>query len=88
MKTNKEVVDELVKMIFENISEHLSGNSIMLAPALNIVKMKVKNMDEADADFIIDAVHQISHRIETETGRLSPYHGIDNVQQDTAIVKI
>jgi hypothetical protein len=84
--TNKQVVDELVQIIFENVAEHVSGNALMLAPAINILKLKIRQMDNADADFIVDAVHRISHQIEMKTGRLSPYHGIEEIANAEAII--
>lgn len=85
MKTNKEIVDELVAIIFENVAEHVSGNALMLTPALNIVKLKVRQMNDDDADFIVDAVHRISHEIEIKSGRLSPYHAIDTAPNNAIV---
>ena len=73
-QTNHEVIQELVQVLFEGVSQHMSGNMMMLSPALNIVKLKIKQMDADDADFVVDAVHKISREIEIRTGKRSPYH--------------
>lgn len=83
MKTNKEVIDVLVKTVLESASSHMGGNFMMLSPALNILKLKIRNMDESDADYIVDAVHKISRQIEIETGKGSPYHRFDDDLSNT-----
>lgn len=85
MKSNSEVVTELIDLIFDKIDNNFGGNAIMLKPAINIMKMKVANLNNDDCNFIVDAIHQISHKIEIDTGVLSPYHGIDS---GAAIAKI
>ena len=50
------------------------GQKIMFMPALNLLKMKMANLDNDAAENIIDMVHKISHHIEIETGKFSPYH--------------
>lgn len=77
MKSNKQVVTDLVDVVFEAISKETGANMIMLKPALNIAKLKISQMDERDSANIVDQVHRISRHIEMETGVLSPYHGIE-----------
>lgn len=83
-KSNEQIVRELVDLVFAKISENAGANFMLLSPALNIVKMKISALDAVDCDNIVDSIHQISHRIERETGILSPYHGIDNASDKIA----
>jgi hypothetical protein len=80
MKTNKEIIHELVDLIAGAISKQTGASTVMLAPALNIIKLKTAQMSEQDGADIIDKVHWLSHHIEKESGQLSPYHGIENFQ--------
>lgn len=75
--SNKEVVTDLIDIVFDAISKETGANMMMLKPALNIAKLKMSNMDEQDATNIVDAVHKISRQIEVKTGVLSRYHGFD-----------
>lgn len=79
MKSDKEIIHELVEIVIEAISGNTGGNMLMMRPALNIVKLKLSQMDDKDCTDIIDKVHFISHHIEKETGKLSPYHAIENI---------
>jgi hypothetical protein len=76
-KSDKEVIQELVEIVFDLINNEKGGSKIMFMPAINIVKLKLSQMDEMSSADIIDKVHRISRHLEQETGRLSPYHGID-----------
>jgi len=74
MKSEKDVVIELVDLVFDFIDKNSGGQKIMFMPALNLLKMKMANLDNDAAESIIDMVHKISHHIEIETGKFSPYH--------------
>jgi hypothetical protein len=76
-KTPREVVTELLEVVFDEITKTQSGNKLMFMPALNVMKMKMSSMDNSQAEYICDCVHKISRMIETETGKLSPYHGLE-----------
>lgn len=77
MKTDKEIIVELVDLVVEAVSSANGANAMMMRPALNVVKLKLSNMSESDSAEILDKVHFISHHIEKETGKLSPYHGLE-----------
>lgn len=77
-KTNSEIVQELIDVVFDAISKETGANMIMLRPALNIAKLKISQMTEEDSANIVDQVHKISRHIEIETGVYSPYHGTVN----------
>lgn len=90
MKSNKETIQELVDIIFERINTETGGNKFMFIPVINVIKLKLANMSDDDATFIIDAVHKISSQIEIETGILSPYHGAvieSDASENLAIAK-
>ena len=74
VKTSREVITELVDIVFDAISKETGANVLMLKPALNIGKMKLSQMSEEEAQNLILQVHKISALIEQETGVLSPYH--------------
>lgn len=76
-KTNKEIISELIEIIFEKFGEMSGGNALLLMPVINMAKLKASNLEEKDCDELVDTVHKISRMIETETGNLSPYHGIE-----------
>lgn len=76
-KTNKEIVTELIEIIFEKLGAIGGGNGLMLLPVINMAKLKISSLEDSDCDALVDSVHKISRMIETETGNLSPYHGLD-----------
>lgn len=76
-KTNKEVIQELVDIVFEMLSNEKGANILMLRPALNIGKLKLAQMSEDDAANLILQIHKVSSICENETGIFSPYHGIE-----------
>jgi hypothetical protein len=78
MKSNKDVIQELVDIVFDKLNGESGGSKLMFMPALNVVKLKLSNLNENESANIIDSVHKISHYCEKETGNLSPYHGIDD----------
>lgn len=85
MKTSKEIISEMVELIADAVSESTGASTMMLRPALNVVKLKMSQMSETDSADIIDKVHWLSHHIEKESGQLSPYHGfeiIDGILED------
>lgn len=82
MKTEKEVVQDLVEIVFEALSGHTSANMLMLKPAINIAKLKLSQMTDAESANLVDQVHRISRHIEMETGKLSPYHGIEPISEN------
>jgi DNA-binding ferritin-like protein len=78
MKTNKEIITELIDIVAEAMSAHGGTSVVMMKPAINMVKIKLSNLSEADSAEMIDKVHWLSSHIEKESGKLSPYHGIEN----------
>ncbi len=76
-KTNKEVIQELVDLVFGMLSKETGANVLMLKPALNIGKLKLAQLSEEEASNLVLQVHKISSYIERETGTLSPFHGIN-----------
>ncbi len=76
-KTSKEIITDLVDIIAEAVSGQTGASTMMLKPALNVVKLKMAQMTESDSADILDKVHFLSHRIEIESGKFSPYHCID-----------
>lgn len=87
MKSSKEIIVELVDVIAEAVSGQMNASTMMLKPALNVVKLKMAQMSEADSADILDKVHFLSHRIECESGRLSPYHGIEEYSENITQAK-
>lgn len=78
MKTNREVIIELVDMVVDSVSEGGSSfDKLSFTPAINILKMKLSKLSEDSASDLVDTIHKVSRIIENETGILSPYHGID-----------
>lgn len=88
MKTSKEIIQELVDIVAESVSESAGTSTMMLKPALNIVKLKMAQMSETDSADIIDKVHWLSHRIELESGKFSPYHCLDDMPIDGEILEL
>jgi hypothetical protein len=74
---------EAVRFWAMRLAEYVKENGLpagfgmlgpMLGPVLNVLVKKMATMSNEDAAELIDAVHSMSFKLETQTGKLSHYH--------------